>query len=478
MPSKIVTSVVVAAATCALLPGMVPAASAKPAASGKAGGAPKGASAASTPRKAPLSKGAKAAQVAAMRDSAALTYENLRVALTPVSIQSANDVLSRTGELAGRAVEMQGVVCGIMSNATNASLPAGTPNVEGVNPISAAGASLPESKSSKVCLLQLADAIVPLNVPDTVDTKMLRAKATLRVIALVNEGPTAGTFTILALTDTLAPVSTSQPTITLNDTTGFGAPSATMIPQGAPSVMGRTVTVKPQPATSGGSVYMQRPTPGGDNLVLQGNGVGAGDDIIVVPPMTEATLPAPDKAVAQAAPRRNAPIRPQTPQVGDVTSIDAQVPSYKALVLRHNPRLRDDQAEEIAEALLRHGYAQNIDPRFLAAVVCVESGFNPYAVSRSGAMGLGQIMPFNLRGLGIQNAWDSSENIKGCALMLRRLLDQFTGRPDSTLLAVAAYNAGPNAVVRAGYQVPGGSQVQGYVWKVYNRYKAYAPDMF
>ena len=47
-----------------------------------------------------------------------------------------------------------------------------------------------------------------------------------------------------------------------------------------------------------------------------------------------------------------------------------------------------------------------------------------------------------------------------------------------SLLAVAAYNAGSGAVRRAGYKVPGGSQVQRYVWKVYYRYKQFAPDMF
>jgi soluble lytic murein transglycosylase-like protein len=93
-------------------------------------------------------------------------------------------------------------------------------------------------------------------------------------------------------------------------------------------------------------------------------------------------------------------------------------------------------------------------------------------------MGLGQIMPFNLRGLGIQNAWNPDENIRGCARMMRQLLNKFGSQPNGTLLAVAAYNAGPNAVVRAGYRVPNGSQVQGYVWKIYNRYKAFAPEMF
>jgi soluble lytic murein transglycosylase-like protein len=65
------------------------------------------------------------------------------------------------------------------------------------------------------------------------------------------------------------------------------------------------------------------------------------------------------------------------------------------------------------------------------------------------------------------------------ARTLRTHLDQF-GRfgARGPLLAVAAYNAGPNAVKRAGYNVPPGNQVQRYVWKVYYAYKELAPDMF
>jgi soluble lytic murein transglycosylase-like protein len=80
-------------------------------------------------------------------------------------------------------------------------------------------------------------------------------------------------------------------------------------------------------------------------------------------------------------------------------------------------------------------------------------------------MGLGQIMPFNLKEAGITNAWNPRQNIFGAARLLRGHLNTFGSRPDGTLLAVAAYNAGPNAVRRAGYKVPNGSQVQRYVWK-------------
>jgi soluble lytic murein transglycosylase-like protein len=93
-------------------------------------------------------------------------------------------------------------------------------------------------------------------------------------------------------------------------------------------------------------------------------------------------------------------------------------------------------------------------------------------------MGLGQLMPFNLKEAGVTDPWNPTQNIFGTAKLLRGHLDDYKNRSNGTLLAVAAYNAGPGAVRRAGFQVPDGAQVRRYVWKVYYRYKALAPDMF
>ncbi len=96
-------------------------------------------------------------------------------------------------------------------------------------------------------------------------------------------------------------------------------------------------------------------------------------------------------------------------------------------------------------------------------------------------MGLGQLMPFNIPEAGLRNksdAWNPTLNVLGTARLLRGHLNDYKDRADGPLLAVAAYNAGPGAVRRAGYRVPPGAQVQRYVWKVYYRYKAFAPDMF
>jgi soluble lytic murein transglycosylase-like protein len=63
-------------------------------------------------------------------------------------------------------------------------------------------------------------------------------------------------------------------------------------------------------------------------------------------------------------------------------------------------------ADYIAASILSASQTHNIDPRFLASVVQVESGFNPNAVSHAGARGLGQLMPFNLAPLGVGDAYD------------------------------------------------------------------------
>jgi cell wall-associated NlpC family hydrolase len=113
-------------------------------------------------------------------------------------------------------------------------------------------------------------------------------------------------------------------------------------------------------------------------------------------------------------------------------------------------------AELFADAARRTGVPANL----LAAVAQVESSFRPEVVSPAGAQGLMQLMPATAAGLGVADPFDPAQAVDGAARMLQGLINQFGSVP----LALAAYNAGPNAVLRAG-GVPSAG-VQRYVDKV------------
>jgi soluble lytic murein transglycosylase-like protein len=97
----------------------------------------------------------------------------------------------------------------------------------------------------------------------------------------------------------------------------------------------------------------------------------------------------------------------------------------------------------------------------LDALIWTESRYNPMAVSHAGAAGLGQLMPGTARELGVVNRFDPAANLVGAARYLRQQLDKF----GLVHLAVAAYNAGPAAVERAG-GIPFNGETPGYVRNV------------
>jgi soluble lytic murein transglycosylase-like protein len=108
----------------------------------------------------------------------------------------------------------------------------------------------------------------------------------------------------------------------------------------------------------------------------------------------------------------------------------------------------------------------------LKAVIKAESNFDPSAVSRMGAQGLMQIMPETCGELGVSNPFDPRENINGGARYLRRLLTTFDGRLP---LALAAYNAGPEAVARCN-GIPSFRETQEFVRSVMNYYHAFRKE--
>jgi soluble lytic murein transglycosylase-like protein len=121
------------------------------------------------------------------------------------------------------------------------------------------------------------------------------------------------------------------------------------------------------------------------------------------------------------------------------------------------------EAERFEALVQEHAARQSLPPELVRAVIQVESGFNPKALSPKGAIGLMQLMPETARALGVRNPWDPAENIRGGTTYLRQLLDRYDGRIE---LALAAYNAGPGAVDRYDQTVPPYRETQEYVRKV------------
>lgn len=118
--------------------------------------------------------------------------------------------------------------------------------------------------------------------------------------------------------------------------------------------------------------------------------------------------------------------------------------------------------ESINTACDRHG----VDPALVHAIMKVESDFNPYALSRKGAMGLMQLMPQTAMDMNVRNSFNPEENIFGGVKYLRYLLDRYEG---NVSLALAAYNSGETAVKRWG-TIPPFPETRNYVQRIMRLY--------
>lgn len=134
------------------------------------------------------------------------------------------------------------------------------------------------------------------------------------------------------------------------------------------------------------------------------------------------------------------------------------------------PYLVTPPGGDLLPLIERHAESRGLDPRLVRAVVQVESGYNPTAVSNKGAMGLMQLMPATARDLAVASPFEPGENLRGGTEYLRGLLEHFGGR---TELALAAYNAGPSAVARYG-GVPPYPETLSYVRKVLSLWRGEA----
>ncbi len=134
-------------------------------------------------------------------------------------------------------------------------------------------------------------------------------------------------------------------------------------------------------------------------------------------------------------------------------------------------RFKVDSRSRFASQIEAAAIANNIDAALIRAVISVESGYNPAAVSRAGAVGLMQLMPETARRYNVTNRRDPEQNIHGGAQYLRDLLRMFN---NNLHLTIAAYNAGEDAVMKYGNRIPPYRETLAYVPKVMKFYKRYS----
>jgi len=135
--------------------------------------------------------------------------------------------------------------------------------------------------------------------------------------------------------------------------------------------------------------------------------------------------------------------------------------AYSAARLRKNKSRLTPLIDTIARGVRLH-------PGLLHAVVMVESAYNPQAKSKKGAQGLMQLMPGTASRYGVSDSYDPRQNLEGGARYLKDLLAEFKF---DLKLALAAYNAGENAVRKYGNQIPPYPETKNYVKKVMGHYR-------
>ena len=158
---------------------------------------------------------------------------------------------------------------------------------------------------------------------------------------------------------------------------------------------------------------------------------------------------------------------PSDPRYAGMARVPYRLSAYKSVKTSSGyPTASDRYAPLMKKAAREH----SLDQALLRAMIAVESGFDPYAVSPKGAVGLMQLMPETARRYGVRNLYDPAENIQGGAKYLRDLMRKFN---NDLSLTLAAYNAGEDAIVQYGHRIPPYRETLQYVPRVLTLYREY-----
>lgn len=150
------------------------------------------------------------------------------------------------------------------------------------------------------------------------------------------------------------------------------------------------------------------------------------------------------------------------------TKIQQRYPKYDSLNVR---TYTGGKKRQFMDLINQVAYRHQVDANLVHAVIQTESAYNSHAISSAGAVGLMQLMPDTARRFGVTDRHDPDQNVEGGTRYLRHLIDMFNPNLD---LAVAAYNAGENAVIKYKNSIPPYPETQNYVKQVlalYNKQK-------